>query len=241
MARSMMLSEISLLLQQMPVSARLASYREQVINGNILGKPTFASRTKSFHHLQQLYGMDERQALFRILRELAATDQAAVPLMAMVCAYCRDAQLRWSFSLIDATSPGQIVSRQAMELHLETGFPGRFSSAMKKSLAQNVNTTWTSCGHLVGRAVKRRQLPVPRVAASVYAMLAGYLLGLRGDVLVQSVFSRLVGSDPATVISHLASAQARAWLRFRHGGGVTEIDFSQLLTPQEREILHGAH
>jgi hypothetical protein len=39
-----------------------------------------------------------------------------------------------------------------MEQHLENGFPGRFSSAMKKSMAQNVNTTWTFGGHLSGKA-----------------------------------------------------------------------------------------
>ena len=31
-----------------------------------------------------------------------------------------------------------------MGRHLEAGFPGRFSPAMKRSLAQNVNTTWTA-------------------------------------------------------------------------------------------------
>ena len=48
-----------------------------------------------------------------------------------------------------------------MEQNLESGFPGRFSPATKKSMAQNVNTTWTFGGHLVGRTKKIRELPQP--------------------------------------------------------------------------------
>ena len=128
-----------------------------------------------------------------------------------------------------------------MEAHLEAGFPGRFSPAMKKSLAQNVGTTWTAAGHLTGRVRKIRSLPQPRMAASVYAMLAGYLLGLRGEILVQSVFSRLVAQDPAVVIAHLSAASARGWVRFRHSGGVLELDFGPLLTEEEQQVLHGTH
>jgi hypothetical protein len=31
------------------------------------------------------------------------------------------------------------------------------------------------------------------------------------------------------------------WLRLRHGGGVTEIDFAGLLLPNEEALLNGAH
>jgi hypothetical protein len=115
-----------------------------------------------------------------------------------------------------------------MEQHLEEGFPGQFSEAMKKSLAQNVNTTWTACGHLEGRAKKTRSLPRPGWAASTYAMFVGYLLGLRGEILLNSVFSRLVASAPSQITAHLSASASRHWLRLRHAGGVIEIDFSQL-------------
>jgi hypothetical protein len=65
-----------------------------------------------------------------------------------------------------------------MEQHLEIGFPGRFSSAMKKSMAQNVNTTWTFGGLLVGKARKTRKAPQPRPISAAYAMFVGYLTGL---------------------------------------------------------------
>jgi len=241
MSRSMMLPEITALVQAMPQEATPADYKAAILKDNILGKPTFSSRDKSLRHLVQLYGLDPQMALFRQLRKLATEDPASLPLMAMTCTFCRDAQLRQGFALIEKLKVGEVLSRERMEQHLEAGFPGRFSPAMKKSLAQNINTTWTVSGHLAGHSKKIRTLPMPRMAASVYAMFAGYLLGMRGEILLHSVFSRLVAADPTAIVAHLATGSARGWLRFRHAGGVTEIDYSAMLTTSELERSHVAH
>lgn len=241
MARSMMFKEMSILAKSLPPETVGAGYRKAIIDDNILGKPTYSSREKSFRHLAELYSLDPQLALFRLLRKLAGEDPASLPLIALTCVFCRDAQLRRSFGLIDRLKPGELLKRESMEAHLESGFPGRFNPTMKKSLAQNVNTTWTAAGHLSGRARKIRALPTARLASSVYAITAGYLLGLRGDILLQSVFSRLVSPQSSILVTHLGQASARGWLRFRHGGGVTEIDCAPLLTPQEKELIHGAN
>jgi hypothetical protein len=239
MARSMMLTELRLLFAAVPATAGRPDYRAAILEGNALGKPTFSSRQKSEKHLYELYGLDPSLALFRLLRRFAAEDLDSLPLLALTCVFCRDPQLRASFALIEALEPGEVLSPARMGAHLESAFPERYSPTMKAALAKNVNTTWTVAGHLKGVSVKRHTLPQPRVAASVYAMLAGTLLGLRGDTLVSSVFARLVGADAFLVLSHLAQGAQRDWLRLRHGGGVIEIDFSALLTPQEEALLHG--
>jgi len=237
----MMLPELRALLAAVPADAVRADYRAAIVDANVLGKPTFSSRSKSHEHLYELYGLDPSLALFRVLRRFALEDADSLPLLALVCAFCRDAQLRASFPLIEELKPGEILPRDRMVAHLEAAFPGRYSEAMKVSLAQNVITTWTVAGHLQGRAVKRKSTPQPRVAASSYAMFAGYLLGLRGEILTASVFARLVGADPSVIVSHLSAAARNGWLRFRHAGGVMEIDFSALLLPDEEALLHGAH
>jgi hypothetical protein len=240
MSRSMMLAELSALLGATPSDAGRAAYRAAIVERNALGKPTEASRQKSEKHLYELYGLDPSLTLFRVLRYLAAEDPDSLPLIALTCAFCRDPQLRASFELIRSLKPGEILTRERMAAHLEAAFPDRYSPAMKAGVAKNCNTTWTAAGHLAGRAVKRRSQPDPRPVASAYAMLAGWLLGLRGQVLVDSVFSRLVGADPTQIAAHLHSVSRRGWLRFRHAGGVMEIDFSPLLLPHEEALLHGA-
>jgi len=233
-----MLPEITALCNTLPGDAELEDYKRAIIIENVLGKPTVSSREKSFRHLVQHYGLDRSRPLFRALRGLGSDDPSSLPLIALTCTFCRDEQLRASFGLIRQLRTGEVLSRQRMEEHLETSFPGRFSPAMKKSLAQNVNTTWTEAGHLSGRVTKRRSLPVPRVGASTYAMFAGYLLGLRGETLIRSVFVDLVAPDPSIVIAHLSSPAARGWLRFRHAGGIIDIDFAPLLTAKEQAQVH---
>lgn len=241
MSRSMMLPELRQLLAAVSAHAVRADYRIAIVEANVLGKPTFSSRRKAEKHLYELYGLDPSLALFRNLRRFAAEDADSLPLLGLVCAFCRDAQLRASFSLIEELKPGEVLPRERMEAHLESAFPERYSEVMKAALATRISTTWTAAGHLKGRAVKRRAIPQPRVAASAYAMLGGYLLGLRGEILTSSVFARLVGADPSVIVAHLSTAARNGWLRFRHAGGVMEIDFSGLLLPDEEALLHGTH
>ncbi len=234
----MMLSEFRLLLQESR-EASLADFRRLIEEENLLGKPTFASRQKSIRHLIELYGLEASQALFRVLLRFATLAPDSLPLLGLVCVFCRDPQLRGSFTLLEQTNPATPIPRRLMEEHLETLFPDRFSPAMKQSLAQNVNTTWTVSGHLHGRAVKTRSLPSPSFLATTYALFAGYLAGLRGDFLLQSVFSRLVAVSPPQAIEHLKEASKQGFLRLRHAGGVTEIDFFPLLNESELTSLHG--
>lgn len=232
MARSMMLAEMKQLHETLPVDASLGDYQCAIEERNVLAKPTQSSRHKSYVHLVELYGLDVKKPLFQTLRRLAKDQPADLPLLAMLCAYARDPQLRHSFAIIDSLSPGTHLPRAAMEEHLEQGFPGVFSKVMKVSLAQNVNTTWTMSGHLVGRSKKIRSLPTTGWAAATYGMFVGYLLGLRGEILLNSIFGRLVAATPAQLAAHLTTAASRHWLRLRQAGGVIEIDFSQLAQPE---------
>src|ERR1019366_2833071 len=127
----------------------------------------------------------------------------------LVCAYARDLQLRHSFELVRTLRLGEVLDRSTMEQHLESGFPGRFSPAMKKSMAQNVNTTWTFGGHLTGKAKKIRRLPEPRPSSAAYAMLVGYLTGLRGELLIDSAYADLVASNRSQLLAALSLASAK--------------------------------
>ncbi|MGA7978601.1 MAG: hypothetical protein WCA32_00050 [Chromatiaceae bacterium] len=242
MSRSMMLGELRMLLAAVPPEGGRAEYRAAVVEANVLGKPTFSSRRKAEKHLYELYGLDPSLALFRVMRRFAAEDaDSRLPLLALTCAFCRDPQLRASFELIEDLKIGEVLPRERMEAHFESLFPNRYSAAVKSGLSSHVSTTWAAAGHLVGKAIKRKAKPQPRVAASTYAMFAGYLLGLRGEILTSSVFARLVGADPSIIVAHLSAAARNGWLRFRHAGGVMEIDFTSLLLPEEDALLHGTH
>ena len=146
-ARSMMFLEMSALIRAIPITVTKDDFTKAIIEENILEKPTLISRKKSLRHLVEIYGMDPSKALFRVLWELGHADLDSLPQLCLVCAYARDPQLRHSFELIRRLRLGEVLARVDMEQHLEKGFPDRFSPAMKKSMAQNVNTSWTFGGH----------------------------------------------------------------------------------------------
>lgn len=113
-----------------------------------------------------------------------------------------------------------------MEQHLENGFPGRFSPAMKKSMAQNVNTSWTVGGHLAGKARKIRRWPEPRPLSTAYALLVGYLTGLRGERLLGSAFADLVAAHRSALQAALMPAAARGLFSLKQAAGIVEFDFA---------------
>jgi len=237
-ARSMMFLEMRALVRAMHLTVTKDDFTKAIVEENVLEKPTLSSRKKSLRHLMELYGMNPSEALFRVLWDFGHADLDSLHQLCLVCAYARDPQLRHSFELVRTLHLGEVLERAAMEQHLEIGFPGRFSSAMKKSMAQNVNTTWTFGGHLAGKAKKTRRLPEPRPVSAAYAMFVGYLTGLRGERLLDSAFGSLVASKRSQLIAALSLASAKGMLSLKQAAGIVEFDFSNLLTSAEQELLH---
>lgn len=237
-ARSMMFLEMRALVRAMPLAVTKDDFAKVIVEENVLEKPTLSSRKKSLRHLVELYGMDPSKALFRVLWDLGHADLDSLPQLCLVCAYARDPQLCHSFELVRTLRLGEALERAAMEQHLENGFPGRFSPAMKKSMAQNVNTTWTFGGHLAGTKKKTRRYPEPRPVSAAYAMFVGYLTGLRGERLLDSAFASLVASSRSQLQAALSLASAKGLLSLKQAAGIVEFDFSNLLTPAEESLLH---
>jgi hypothetical protein len=237
-ARSMMFVEMHILVRAMPLTVTKNDFTKAIVEENVLEKPTLISRKKSLRHLMELYGMDPSKALFRVLWDLGHADLASLPQLCLVCAYARDPQLRHSFELVHTLRLGEVLERTTMERHLENGFPSRFSPAMKKSMAQNVNTSWTFGGHLSGKVKKLRLLPEPRPISAAYAMFVGYLTGLRDERLLDSAFAALVASNRSQLQASLSLASAKGLLSLKQAAGIVEFDFSNLLTPAEQGLLH---
>ncbi len=237
----MMFLEMCALVRAMPLTVTQNDFTKAIIDENVLEKPTLSSRKKSLRHLQELYGLDPSKALFRVLWNFGHRDIDSLPQLCLVCAYARDPQLRHSFEMVRSLRLGEAMARTAMEEHLEKGFPGRFSPAMKKSMAQNVNTTWTFGGHLAGKVKKTRRFPEPRPVSAAYAMFVGYLTGLRAERLLDSAFASLVASNRSQLQASLSLASAKGLLSLKQAAGIVEFDFSNLLTPAEEALLHESH
>jgi hypothetical protein len=237
-ARTLMLTELSALFDAVddPSAAR-SDYQQAVIADNCLLKRSHRNRELSWKHLAELYACDPDRLLFRALRFFWQRDPAGRPLLALLCAYARDPLLRVSAPLILALPAGASAAAEPLTARLEELTAGRFSPATLRSLVQNLRSTWTQSGHLYGLVRKVRQ-QVPATSASLaYALLLGYLRGLRGPALLQSEYTQLLDCSYESSLELAQEAAGRGWLIFKRVADVVEVTFPTLLRVDEAEWL----
>lgn len=237
-ARTMMLAELRALLAFTDATdAAKADYLEAIQTANCLGKRSGMTRALSFRHLADLYALDPRLLVFRALRFFWPRDVDGQPLLALLCVYARDPILRASAPLVLGLDEGATVTREGMEAFIDAQEPGRFSKATLKSTAQNINSSWTQSGHLAGRVRKVRVRAVATPGTVSFALLLGYVSGLRGESLFKSDFTRMLDCSAEKTIELAESASRRGWISLKRVGQVVEVLFPNLITAQEMEWL----
>jgi hypothetical protein len=237
-ARTMMLSELRTLLAYVDVdTAPKAQYREAIETANCLAKRSGKTRTLTYRHLVDVYGLDKELLVFRALRFFWRRDAEGQPLLALLCAYSRDPILKATADVVLAVREGGTVSREQMEIFIESREPGRFSKATLQSTAQNVNSSWTQSGHLIGRVKKTRVRALATPGAASFALLLGYLSGLRGESLLISEYTRMLDCSLERTLELAETASRRGWISLKRVGQVVEVLFPTLIKPEEMEWL----
>jgi hypothetical protein len=232
-SRTIMLEELSLLLDSLPLGAGRSDYLSAVIEKNALGKQTGANRKITAQHLTELYALEPTVPLFRVLRRFWQDDVPGRPVVALLCSLARDPLLRATAEPILAMTSGEELSRQKITDAIRAAVGNRLNDATLDKVVRNVSSSWTQSGHLRGRARKFRQLVRPTPLATAYALMLGYLEGLRGGRLFETNWTRVLDSSPGELRNMAAEAKRLSGLDLRAAGDVIEIGFTTVLTPQE--------
>jgi len=237
-SRTIMVDELQRLFDvvQDPFAER-DQYRIAIIDENALGKRSAKTRMLTYRHLTDLYGLDPSLLVFRGLRYFWEREVDGQTLLALQCAYARDALLRSSAPHILSTPERTTISRQSMETHIEAVFPNRFSAATLKSTAQNLNSSWTKAGLLSGRAVKIRHRANPTPGNAAYAVFLGYVAGLRGLSLFGSPYAKLLDCSAERSLELAQQAAQKGWISVNHIGDVFDVSFPNLQQHTDREGL----
>jgi hypothetical protein len=237
-SRTMMLEELALLLDKVPADAAEDAYLAAITTENVLGKPTQTTRRLTAKNLNQLYTLDPSCTLFRLLRHFWPADRAAHPMLAFLAAAARDSILRETTPFIQGIAPGQPVTPDQVARHLNEKYPGRFKASTALATAQRLASTWAQAGFLRGVAKKKRSSPTVTPVAAAFAVLLGYLCGLRGKRLLGSIWTGFLDRPAAEVADSVAEASRQGWLNYKAAGSVVEITFPGLLTPHEERTAH---
>ena len=232
-SRTIMLDDLAILLDVVPANAGRSDYLVAIIESNALGKQTAATRKLTAQRFTEIYALDPKVPLFRVFRRFWQDDMPGRPVLALLCALARDPLLRASADPILAMTTGEELSRQRMTDAIRTAVGARMNDATLDKVVRNVSSSWTQSGHLRGRARKFRQLVRPTPLATAFALMLGYLEGLRGGRLFDTNWTRVLDSSPDELRNIAAEAKRLNGLDLRAAGDVIEIGFTTVLTPQE--------
>lgn len=237
-ARTMMLEELSILMESCaPEQRGLPHFKHAIEDENRLNKRSAKSRALTFRHLTQLYGLDQAILVFRGLAFFWDRDELGRPLMALSASLARDSLLINALPYVHKLAPGAVVTRESMEHDLDTHHPDHFSPATRKSIVQNIRSTFTQSGHLAGKVNKVRQQAEPTPGSVAYALLLSFAEGARGPELFRAPYV-LAQDIPTEQAAQLAEQAARrGWMHFKRVGDVMEVSFPQIITLQDMEAI----
>ena len=240
-SRTIMLDELSQLLDAVPGEASRRDYAQAVTEGNCLGKRTAATRKHSLQRLSELYGLDARLLLFRVLKGLWGRHEASRPLLALLLALARDPLLRATARAVVATPFGHELGRQAMKDALSGIVEGRLNDATLDKVVRNASSSWTQSGHLRGRGRKIRQRVAATPTAVAYALLTGFALGRRGRLLFETPWAAALDAPLGELVEVAVDARRLGLIDLKQSGRMIDVSFPAMLTGREWELIRGAY
>ena len=240
-SRTIMLGELSQLLEAATAEAEPGDYAAAVVVDNCLAKRTTSNRTLSLQRLKELYALDPQVPLFRVLRDLWFGNETSRPLLALLLALARDPLLRATAAAIIKLPVGQEVMRQPVEEALAEAAGSRFNQATLQKVVRNALSSWTQSGHLRGRSRKMRQRAVATPAAATYALLLGFATGRRGRRLFDAPWVAVLDADVADLLELASAARSLGLLDLKQSGSMLDVSFPRLTTASDRELMSGPY
>ena len=240
-SRTMMLKELEVLLATVPANATREAYVSKIIDENVLGKSTQATRKLTAQRLGELYSFDIGVPLFRVFRFYWDRDRRGHALLALLLALARDPLLRATASSVLGLVPDEAFDRQSMRDAVRAAVGDRLNDNTIDKVVRNAASTWTQSGHLVGRVNKQRRRVSPTPASTAFALFLGYSLGMRGESLLRSMWIRILDLSVDDALKMASDAKRLGLLNMSLGGGVIEISFARLLSDAGKGVMYGAN
>lgn len=225
----MMLDEFTSVLDKVPPGGGVDDYVAAIVEDNALGKPTQTTRRRTAQRLVELYGLDPRMPLFKVLRSLWGADAPSRPMLAFLAAAARDPLLREMTPFVLEQPAGVMVTPEQVSAQLDENFPGRFQPSTRLATAQRLASSWTQVGMLQGKIKKVRSRPVVTPVVVTFALAVGFLAGLRGRLLLDSTWTRMIDRSTIEVAELAAEASRQGWLTYKSAGAVVEITFPTVI------------
>jgi hypothetical protein len=224
----MMLEELTAVLAAAPDVQSREDYATAIVDDNCLGKATAATRRLTNQRLGELYGLDPRMPLFRVLRRLWTIDKPGRPLLALQCAVARDPLLAATVEPVLTLEPRSELQRDTIRAALREAVAERLSEATLGKVIRNVASSWEQAGHLVGRTFKKRAAVRATPGSVAFGLYLGHAVGFRGALLFATGWISLLDSTPASARDLALEAKRIGLIDLRIAGEVVDLVLDRL-------------
>lgn len=200
------------------------------IKQNVFNKATKSGVSYTAKFLRRLYDFDMSLPTFKAFKHFwYIADEREKPLLAIIYAIGNDYQLKNSIPVINNTEIGKKVTVESIESNIENLYPQKYSANTKRSMAQNIASSWKQAGFITGKVKNIRTQPEINYLVLTFAIFMAYLNGLRGDFILTSDWVKALTLDERTIRSLAIEAAKRDLLQYQYAGNVTSITFKNLL------------
>jgi len=204
------------------------------LSQNVINKKTQSGIEKTTRYLTSLYGFDLNYPPFKAFKYFwQISDERDQPLLALLYAIGQDYLLAESIPVVAETKLGEKVTVEKMEENIESFYPKRYSENTRKSMAQNIASSWKQAYFITGKVKNIRTQPDITYNVVAFAFFMAYLHDLRGDFILTSKWVKALSLSDSNVRELAIEAAKRDILQYQYAGNVTAISFTNLTNKLE--------
>lgn len=204
------------------------------LNQNITSKKTKSGIIKTMRYLKSLYSLDINYPPFKALKYFwQVSDEKDKPILALLYAIGHDYILQESCSVVIDSKLGEKVTVEKLEENIESYYPNRYSENTRRSMAQNIASSWKQAGFITGRIKNIRTQPSIDYNIMAFAFFMAYLNDVRGDFILTSKWVKALSLGDSKVRELAIEATKRDLLQYQFAGNVTSISFNNLINKLE--------
>jgi len=197
---------------------------------NVTGKQSNSGVEKTANYLKQLYGFDIHYPLFVAFKYFwKISESNEKPLITFVYAINHDDLLAESIQVLQIVKPGEKATINLFEEVIEKHHPNQYSVNTRRSIAQNIASSWKQAGFIEGKVKNIRTQPEISYRVACFAFLLAYLKGNRGNFIWSSIGVNALCLYESKLRELAIECAMKDLMQYQYAGSVTAISFTNLL------------
>jgi len=202
----------------------------EALGHNITGKKSNSGVEKTANYLKRLYTFDMNYPLFIAFKYFwKIADPNEKPLIAFVYAINQDKLLAESIQVLQSIKLGKKAAIELFEEVIEKYHPNQYSANTRRSMAQNIASSWKQAGFIEGKVKNIRVQPEISYRIACLAFLLAYIKGDRGDFIWNSTGVNALCLYESKLRELAIECAKKDLMQYQYAGSVTAISFTNLL------------